>query len=373
MEKLTAMLTDLEKGLKSIISAPEADRAGALDDQLAKFGNDLGTYLAEVEDEAFLTGSVGDIRKFVGTGDTLAKNIGHVAEFANLLRTAEFTVKNIERDGHEESVGQDIADGMNAWVKMGGGLLSLMVERCYGPPEDETPSPEEMAAAEAEKMAQLEGLAKAMDAEIARVNRLRKAEAAAPAAEGDEVTEEDVAEMNPLEVIGRLAAAIMVQVDALMPDDEEGEGEGQKEGDAETEEAPPAEKTEEKAPPAEAPEDKAPAEEAPAAPNEDEKKKNPFAAKSNNASDLKKAVDSEAQNRIDQLEKLVKELGERLNEKPAPAKGALKGGVVEKSADTNTGQDDELDSLAKRFESMSPEQRATELVKLSRRNPIRIG
>jgi hypothetical protein len=202
--------------------------------------------------------------------------------------------------------------------------------------------------------------------------KLEKRIAALAKEEGMEM-EEEGGEVDPIEVIGRLAAAILVQIDQLQggdeeaaaeeaPMDEEDEyGKGEKAKDLKKDEvAPVTEEKVEKAETAETTEVAAVAEE--------KVEKAAAPAMSDEAEKLLKA----ALDRINALEKsqgdLAKE-NESLKKANVPApKGVLR--AVDKAEDT-LGKEADVKALAERLEKMSPDQRAFEMIKIAQQRPER--
>lgn len=223
MSEHQSMLKALRESVESIIAAPVAERAELLNKSFGQFEESLDEHIANELEAAFSAGQRGDVRKFIGSDDEELKKaaIGQVAEMASLMRSVEMAIKSMQ-SYYNEQLSPIVKTALDDWVTLGKGVLRAMTnEYAMGAGAAAAPAGEEEAV-KAEAAADL----KKAHAEIAKTAaRLRKAaaEMAEAAADAPANTDgnADIENMNPLEIIGRLAAAILVQVDALMPEEEQ--------------------------------------------------------------------------------------------------------------------------------------------------------
>lgn len=236
MSDLGKMLDALQESTNSILAKTDdpVERA----ELLTKNHEEFGAALAELFDAsmqvAFQDGAAGSFEKFAAA-EQLQKGLGSVASFAMLLQPVERVIKGMGESYGETPVGRDIQGALDAWYEMGKGILRALVEECAGradelPPEDVAAATEEgMEAAEKSFAEAGEALAKAL-VRFSNNGRLAKAGGFPPAAGGGAAAAaapegvEDPANMDPIEVIGRLAAAITMLADQLLGG---GDGDGQ--------------------------------------------------------------------------------------------------------------------------------------------------
>lgn len=386
--KMTVSYTDvvgaLKKSVASAFEAPEAERPALVERAIDDFCDYTGAMANEIRVEAFSDGLRQDFAKFNGLDieDPLQKGLNDVSGISSLLKSAENVLMSwIDEDGNALSWGEStppepLIKAYMDWVDGGKMLLRSIVSTSM-------PGQIPAAALDAEygKPVPTEDLAKAheaLKAAVARLTdpkvlaklgaimggeRLAKAEGdMPPGGEGGEpaVAEDDpVANMNPIEAMGRLAAGIVMIADQMMgPEaDEEDPAAAGAGGEAPP---PPAEGAGEKEPPpAEGGGEEAP-----------EKRKPPFEKAAGNGDLAKSFAIMEA--RLNALEKengSLKADVVRLGAQPAPARGALR--VVGKGEDSALAKasGNDLEELAKALDALPPEERSLRMMKIAQGTP----
>ena len=411
-DRFEIMLGALEKSVVSILDAPVNNRQAFLKKTTGQFRKSFEASIGEELESAFQNGLTGNIRKFAGSGK-LGKNLGGVAEFATLLRAAENSAKAMEVDRMDSNAGANSAamQAIREWVMLGKKILSMLVGEANGdmplddaPPVNEVVAqvPEPVMGAEqgadmdadmgAEGDVPVEGdvppefeeetfgkLAKRLRKAMKTYTRMSKAEGDAEG--GEEATR--LEDLDPIDVIGRLAAAIVMQVDALKnPEGEggeeelpEGEGDVEKMDGAEDEEEEYEEEPEEGDKLEKEDDEGVAAEDEEEDEDEDEEKKEEIAKRiaskgkpGKGKSGLGKSAPVEDR-RIASLEKMVHTLQaelKKVNGQPAPAKGKRLT-VVDKSADSVLAgkSADALEKMAKEIDALPAEEKAVRLIKLA--------
>lgn len=401
-DRFGTMFDALTKSVASIVDAPKSNQKALLAKTTSQFRAAFEDEIGAVMEKSFNEGLTGNFRKFSGANMELNKSLGGVAEFATLLRAAETSANQMEADRLRENMGANSGSmqALREWVKLGKQVLSMMVSESNGdmpmtdkPPVDEVtaaassgapvegmdaeadavdPMAEDTTPVEAVDEEEFGKLAKRLRKAMRTYGHLRKADGE----EADpDAAAEDLNDLDPLDVVGRLAAAIVMQIDALK-NPEGAEGEDMAEGDE-------AEKMDDEGVGADDEEDEDEDEDdkdlekeadKDDEDDEEEEEEKPF-AKSYRGTPKRKSNGSSDR----ALVKMSREMTElknqlkKLQDGPAPAKGSRLI-VTDKSGDDALGKgaNKELEALAKRLDAMTPEQRSVEMMKVAMGNPRRI-
>lgn len=354
-----ASMNEYEKLLKalfgSVMSVPTTASADERTEHLTKafqdFDGELAKMVQDVRLDAFDCGVRGDLRKFHGADGAEEEGVDHVADMSQIVRSVTGAVELMKGDNMSEPVQQAVG----LWADMGRTVLSTMISEVEA---------NDGSLAKSERNVNQEQLKKNLDEVNKLALMLRKRAKTLTKDIGDGSDSGDVSDMDPLEVIGRLAAAILVQIDALMGDDGQGDGTqddgSQDDGTAQDDELPEGN---------EGGGDGAGA--AKAAPGGDLNKSAPVAAAP--------AADPALAKLTAENEELKKQLA-KANAAPADTVGkpapALT--VVEKTGDGVTplskgAEEVDLEKEAERLAKMSPEARSTEFMKIALRRPVRVA
>ena len=208
---LQELVDALKKSASEIImvAVPEK-RDELLGKAIDNFASDLLVITDEAVEEAFSDGLSGNMGKYFGANRaTMRKGLTHVSQFAMTLRSAESLVKGMSQDAWDNPPSEEAIDGLSAWVGIGKGLLKRITDEAVsGDDADEVTKAYGLDGAELKKYA--DGIGELIERHQYRLAK----------AEGD-----GVSDMDPLDVIARLATAILMQVDAIQ-DGTSGEGQG---------------------------------------------------------------------------------------------------------------------------------------------------
>lgn len=339
------MMDTLRSSVIQISKTDEDKRDELLGKSLGEFAEAWGAatdgVISQVAEDAFSDGAQTGLGALVKGEDAVEDSMTILGA---VIAQAEDAVVEIG-----EALGKSEAfSALAQWVEAG-----KVIANAYGRSLDAQlakgeVSDEEIASAEAEIKHEL---MKAEAALVERVNALAKEEG---------VDMDDEEEVGPIETIGRLAAAILVQIDQMQGGDEGDEGE---EDDA--------------------------------APREDEEEDEDNYGKSEKAAELSKsgaeaasaeaasaeaaskdtsesAALAKAMEKIAELEKSQNNLRKELKKASVPQpKGSLR--AVDKTDDGSLVKfgDREIDvkAEAERLDKMSPDARALELIKMSQKIP----
>lgn len=415
MNKMDEMLDTLQKSVAEISAAPEEGRAELLAKTFTEFREALDDEPADVRDA--LVGLAAE------QDEALVKNMGHVAEFAGLLRSIELMLDRLAaeaqgKSGFSYAVGAEygsedaevrkahaatLHEVLDGWYGLGVRLLEVVVAaeaqneladlgaddieqinadlaRVKAAIGIEDLSPEDMADEDAAKF---DGgrLAKAFPPRRGEEEEEAEAppEGEEPPAEDDvEVDEEEP--LDPLDTLQRLLAAAMVTVDAIQG--ARGDGapdEGEEDvGDEEAEPGPDDGEANPNAPPGGDEEEPAQrvrrAEKAVASGMLARRKIDAVSRDVEQLGALRKAEEAsrlaaqEAEARLAVVEAELR----KLQSMPAAPKGVIGPAALSKRDDAADPAVESERDQAERLAKMSPEQRTRELIKLSQQRPIRV-
>lgn len=334
-----SMTKALFDAVTEAVKLPEDQRGEALAKSFEDFQEVLSDVIAEDMHGAFALGMKGDVRRLIGTdeGEMAKSDVAPVAEFGSLIKAVEAGVTLMKSDARFK---EDLVPLIDEWVVSGRALLAASINEPLAKSEAESNIQKEEAAA---LRAQIQT---AVDALRKRAVNLVKDDSGDPTdqGDGDGSDSEDPSDMDPLEVIGRLAAAILVQIDALMGNDQTDDSSDQTDQGDQTQVPPPAQKAEEV---------------------KDLQKSNE-PAKTDEGKDLTKL---EAEN------KELKEQLAKFNAQPAAPKGNTKLVITDKTGDNSLSKVEEEDKLKKKAEElakMSPQERTVELTKIALSRPLKV-
>lgn len=409
----------LKKSIASAFKAPEDEREAHANRAIDEFCGWTGAIASEAISESFFDGIRRDFAKFNGydIDDPMQKGLTDVSAMAGLLNQGEYMLKNwVGDDGAyaprpwgAKPPAEPLVKAFADWLDAGKMILRSTVDDCLPDAgvakadldaELGAPIPVEQLAKAAGALK--DAMVKLSDPRVmAKISahlageRLAKAEGAPPPAGGgaeggeaqDGIAEDEVANMDPVEAMGRLAAGIVMIADQLIGGGGEAEDPAAAAG-AEGQQ-PPAGGEGGAPPPAAAKEGENPAAPPPASGgggeggesgDEEGKKKPPFA----------KSEESTMSTETDRLAKLEAGMNailaknaaleaeiKVLKEQPMPAKSAAVR-LVQKTEDGTLAKgvtDDDLAKEAARIDAIkNPEERARELIKIQHQNPMaRLG
>lgn len=355
-DTLDKMLNALRGSVASIDTAPAEKRSELLNKSFEDFHADVSGLITGVAQEAFDCGIRGDLRKFVGSDDPEISSYGHVAETAHLMRSVDAAIESMTKSYDEKQLTADVRGMLAEWTNLGKGILNTLTAD-YVDEGQKAPTEAEKAEAAGELKKRADVLKSAVTAMRKRAQSLFKDDGT-----GGDDGSDDPSQMDPLEVIGRLAAAILVQIDALMPDSDEGSDQDQPGSQ------PGSQNGSSASPDANAGDQPSGAG---ATPPPMKKPPVPPANKADGATDLAKGADdlTKRQSDLDAREAALKEREDKLGKQAADGKGSLK--VVGKEADDlNKNKVENIDEEAERLSKLPEGARTTELMKRSLRRPV---
>lgn len=422
MNPIGQMVDTLRKSIDEALKIGAEDkRTELLNKSFSEFSavlqNDVATAMDMVAQETYMRGVTGKALVKIDEDDgPLQKGISHIASFASALRSAESTVMSMVNDSYSRDQLSDDAKGATAaWVEFGAGVLRMLVMELGGgmemAAEPEMTGEAEVAAGEAEKSdapgpKEMAKLAKRLQAAVSRFSGAPLAKAAPDADAAAGAGGDDVDQMEPVEVMGRLAAAIVMMADQMIPGTDEAQVDGAvaaADGAASVDGAP-AEPSEEEIAKAEAEAaalaaaedggegaaaegeqaavegEQAAAEAAAAEEAEAEgakefteggdadKEEDEEVGKSTNSTALMKMIDGRVGKIVDPLRKSIAakdaeiaDLRAKLGKQPAPAKGSIL--AIGKGADDALAKSASIEDEAERLAKMDPKDRAEALIK----------
>lgn len=229
LEAIVGQLYD-EVGViaKQYAGKPVEEMAPEMEKLFTEFGVALVDVVEGGLEKAYTDGIIGRVERNEILGAPLAKGMGQVSAFASSLQQLEATLRNLETGAvymypganSDGPIDEDLSASLEEWLKMGAGILRVMLDRQIGAPEMPEPVGEET-----EKAVTVEDLKKVAEGFRASMTRfLAKADAAAmdagvAAAAGEEQ------QMDPVEEIGRLAAGIINVCEEILGSGEPAAGE----------------------------------------------------------------------------------------------------------------------------------------------------
>lgn len=385
----------LHKSIDSAFEAPEGERRDLIHANIDEFCAYTGELAKAAMSESFELGVVRDYATFSGFEgpEPLAKSLNDVSSMASLLQQAEWMEKRWlgKTDGGpvaaggwgEASPSEPLVKAYGDWILAGKTILRGIIDDCMPSADAEAADADLGKAADPEQLAKAAGALRdaVMRLTASGPRRLAKAEGGEGGG-GAPPSEEEIAQMNPIEAVGRLAAGIVMIADQMLggaEGAEEEEPEEDPEGeDRMSEDGSEAEGDGAAPPPAKG-------EGVTGERNTEEREEDggerappPFRRREDEAEKMDKGALSKVLKRIDALESENASLKKNLSaisNGPAPAKGRLR--VVDKAKESSLSKSDgdvDMTEVAERLEKMDPEARAAELIRIAHSRPaFRIG